>query len=261
MIAAGLVSISFRTLSPRAVVDLVAGSPLHGIEWGGDVHVPHGDRSRAVEVGAMTREAGLAVAVYGSYYRAGEAAGEGGNPDFNAVLESAVLLGAPTIRVWCGRQPSATASPDYRARVTADLARIGDLAAPFGIAVTCEHHAHTLTDSADSARQLYHDLQGANVQPNWQPVPEAPLADNLAILRDLAPRLANVHAFHWLVQPGSRQRLPLQQGHTEWQAYLQVVRQTGRLHWTLLEFVKDDSPEQFLQDAATLNTWVADPRH
>ena len=40
MIRGGLVSITFRKLSPRAIIDLVTRANLIGIEWGGDVHVP-----------------------------------------------------------------------------------------------------------------------------------------------------------------------------------------------------------------------------
>jgi len=43
MIKIGLVSISFRDLFPKQIVDMVAEVGLDAIEWGGDVHVPHGD--------------------------------------------------------------------------------------------------------------------------------------------------------------------------------------------------------------------------
>jgi hypothetical protein len=46
MIQTGLVSITFRQLSPPAIIDLVRQAGLEGIEWGGDVHVPHGDLGR-----------------------------------------------------------------------------------------------------------------------------------------------------------------------------------------------------------------------
>ena len=35
---------------------------------------------------------------------------------------------------------------------------------------------------------------------------------------------------------------------------------TSRHHFALLEFVKDDTPENFLQDAATLMAWLARTR-
>ena len=71
MIQGGLVSASFRALAPGEIVDLVAQAGLAGIEWGGDVHVPHGDVACAREVYRRTVDAGLTVCSYGSYYRAG----------------------------------------------------------------------------------------------------------------------------------------------------------------------------------------------
>jgi sugar phosphate isomerase/epimerase len=256
MIRGGLVSVSFRKLSARQIVDLVARSGLEGIEWGGDVHVPHGNAASAREVAAMTRDAGLAVAAYGSYYRAGEPA-TGDNPDFAAVLNSAVRLGAPCIRVWSGRRPSAAADRAYRGIVVADLRRIGALAAAHGIVVTCEHHSHTLTDSPASARELYAALQSQNVDAYWQPVPEQSGNDNAASLKDLLTRLVNLHVFHWVVTDGRRERSPLAAGQADWARYLRLAESTGRAHWALLEFVKDDQPEQFIEDAATLRSWLA----
>ena len=42
MIYPGLVSVTFRKLSPEEIVQLVVSSGLKGIEWGGDIHLPHG---------------------------------------------------------------------------------------------------------------------------------------------------------------------------------------------------------------------------
>ena len=47
MIHTGLVSVTFRKLEPAEIVDLVKQAGLQGIEWGGDIHVPHGDIQRA----------------------------------------------------------------------------------------------------------------------------------------------------------------------------------------------------------------------
>src|SRR6185312_13188931 len=100
MISPGLVSITFRALTPAEVIALARQAGLRGIEWGGDIHVPHGNGARAREVKEMTAEAGLTVAAYGSYYRAGQADSSG--LTFDAVLETALELGAPLIRVWAG---------------------------------------------------------------------------------------------------------------------------------------------------------------
>ncbi len=91
----GLVSVSFRALSPREITGACLEAQVRGIEWGGDVHVPPGDLENARAVGQMTRDAGLQVAAYGSYFRCD-------GSDFEPVLETALAVGAPLIRVWAG---------------------------------------------------------------------------------------------------------------------------------------------------------------
>ena len=66
---AGLVSVTFRSLTWRQTLELARQAGLTAIEWGGDIHVPHGALTHARQVGAATCQAGLRVAAYGSYYR------------------------------------------------------------------------------------------------------------------------------------------------------------------------------------------------
>jgi len=112
----GLVSITFREFTPEKIISLCQANNLHAIEWGGDIHVPHGDLDVARQVGDQTREAGLSVSAYGSYYRLASSEG----PGFSQVLASAVSLGSPVIRVWAGGRSSADADPSYRLDVRED---------------------------------------------------------------------------------------------------------------------------------------------
>ena len=66
MITTGLLSVTFRKLTPPEIVGLVRQAGLAGIEWGGDIHVPHGNLDRAREVRQMTLDAGITIAAYGS---------------------------------------------------------------------------------------------------------------------------------------------------------------------------------------------------
>ena len=125
MICAGLVSVTFRQLSPAVIIGLVQRAGLKAIEWGGDIHVPYGDIARAREVRRATEDAGLRVAAYGSYYRVGH---EEPGP-FQTALETAVAPGAPAIRVWAGKLWSHEADAAYWGRVVEDSRRIADLAA------------------------------------------------------------------------------------------------------------------------------------
>ena len=71
MLYPGLVSITYRQCSPEQIIALCRDNNLSAVEWGGDVHVPHGDLETAVKVAGMTRAAGLCMPSYGTYYKAG----------------------------------------------------------------------------------------------------------------------------------------------------------------------------------------------
>ncbi|MGH8777269.1 MAG: sugar phosphate isomerase/epimerase family protein [Jiangellaceae bacterium] len=248
MIRPGLVSVTFRSRPPGEVADLAAQAGLSGVEWGGDLHVPHGDTRAATTVAALTRDAGLDVAAYGSYYRVGHGEDEGDS--FGAVLASAVDLGAHVIRVWAGRRGSAEADNAYRDRVVADALRIVEMAHGAGIDVAYENHRGTLTDTDRSARELLHRVDHPSSRTLWQPsVPES-LSGNVARLAGVLPKLANVHVFAW---SADRSRLPLARGRDEWRRYLATVATTGRDHWALLEFVRRDDPDQMFADALVLS--------
>jgi sugar phosphate isomerase/epimerase len=259
MLFGGLVSITFRKLTPREIAGWVAQSGLTGIEWGGDVHVPHGDLAQARHVAGLTSGAGLTVAAYGSYYRAG--ASEAAGLAFGRVLETAAALAAPTVRVWAGDRGSAdadAADDSQRAAVVADLRRIAGLAEAAGVTVSLEFHRGTLTDTNESAARLLAEVAHPNLRAYWQPPVAAAPAYCLAGLRALLPALTHVHAFHWLAAAPAAavERRPLVEGAAPWSQYLAEVAATGRDHFVLIEFVRDETPEQFLEDAQALQTWL-----
>ena len=259
MIHGGLVSVTFRQLSPGEIVELVARAGLEGIEWGGDVHVPHGDVACACEVYQRTVDAGLAVCSYGSYYRAGE----DDSPPFEEVLDTALALQSPIVRVWAGRRGSAEADAAYWRRVVEDslritglaqeasMARQAGLAQQAGLGVGYEYHGNTLTDGDASALRLLREADHPALSTYWQARDGGDVGSLLEGLRAILPRLSQVH-----VNTGRR---PLAEGRDLWPRCLEVVRGTGRDHWALIEFVQDDAPGAFLRDAATLKGWLAGP--
>ena len=229
---------------------------LEVVEWGGDVHVPHGDMERARMVGAMTRDAGLSVIAYGSYYRAGQSDQDG--LPFERVLETAVALDAPRIRVWPGTRGSEETDPSHRRWVVEELQRISGLAAQAGREVVLEFHSRTLTDTNESAVRLLDEVGHRSCRTLWQP-PNGKQADHcLAGLRAVLPRTAHVHAFHWW--PDSGLRHALADGWERWSRYLEVLATDAADHDVLLEFVKGDEPGQLRADAATLRGWLDDAR-
>ncbi|MDL2233885.1 sugar phosphate isomerase/epimerase [Ruminococcaceae bacterium OttesenSCG-928-L11] len=236
----GLTSITFRNLSVEEIVSLSAANGLDGIEWGGDIHVPPGDESAAALAKAATDAAGLQVLSYGSYYRLQE--GE----DFAPVLQSAVALGAPCIRVWAGAAGSAQTDTASRAATAQRLSAVAAQAAEKGVQIGLEYHRNTLTDTWQSARELLEQCGAKNVSTYWQPNPDLTLDQQLEEIDQLLPWITTVHVFQW--EKGNV-RFPLADGISRWNTYGEKL---GLARNFLLEFVKDDSVAQFQADSKVL---------
>jgi sugar phosphate isomerase/epimerase len=252
MIRPGLVSITFRKSSPEEIIRMCLDAGLVGIEWGGDVHVPHGQVDVAERVGRLTRDSGCEVACYGSYYRCGFSEEEG--LSFDAVLESALALGAPSIRVWIGKRGSAETDDVLRRKVIEDLRRICLLAGEAGVQIRGEKHGGTLTDDDQSLALVLKELEGTGFQMLWQPFPAWTVAKNMESLRLVQPILGHLHVFHWV--GAKNERRVLAEGRDEWAQYLGEVALREKDCWALLEFVRGDEPSQLVPDAQSLHEWL-----
>jgi len=248
----GLVSISFRKVPASELIEEVVKAGQQGIEWGGDVHVPHGDTPKAERVARWTRDAGLETAAYGSYYRLGDDE----SPEIEAVLDSAEALGAPTIRVWAGKKASADANEAYRDLVKADARRICEMAEKRNLRIALEYHGGTLTDSIESAVELLQDLPLRSLDSLWQPPNGQPEDKCEESLRTILPRVSNVHVFHW--GQGFKERFPLAEGKTRWSRYFELLQEDPKPRWALMEFVKGDELSQYHADALTLHELLND---
>jgi len=245
MLYTGLTSVTFRQLEPERIVPLASQAGLDAIEWGGDIHVPHGDAKCAKAVGQLTRDYGLSVSSYGSYYKVGV------SNDFTAVLESAIALGAPTIRIWAGDRATKDADQAFWHQVVEDTIDASDAAKQAGIRLSFEFHQGTLVDGSEQAFQLLQDVKRDNVSLYWQPEPQWSIEKNLQTLTAFAPCLNHLHVFHW-----NSQRLPLQDGREPWLRYLTQASQVEGERVAILEFVRNNDPQQFLHDAAVLKALI-----
>jgi 3-dehydroshikimate dehydratase len=250
MVKTGLTSVTFRKLPAEEIVRLAQQAGLHGIEWGGDVHVPHGDVRRARQVQQLTMDAGLEVSSYGSYYRVGC---EDPALPFDPLLETALALGAPVIRVWAGDRGSAAADRRWWDAVVEDARRIAILAGQAGLTAAFEYHEETLTDTTSSACKLMDAIGQDCMRCYWQPPVKLNHPACTASLQAISPWLSHIHVFHTLDGVSG----PLGAGAGEWAAYMEVIQALPGMHYCLLEFVKDDSPCQFLEDAQALTRFCA----
>lgn len=246
MIQPGLTSITFRNLDAATIVNEVVKAGLAGIEWGGDIHVPHGEIQTAETIAKQTRDAGLAVSSYGSYFRAG-AVDHPENPAPDAVVETAQALGAPMIRVWAGNKGSAESEASVRAHVAEAIRDICERAARTNIQIGIEYHRNTLTDTAESALALIQAIDHPHCTLYWQPPNEMRDGDHgISGLQTVLPYVSNVHVFYW-----TPERLPLEDGKDLWQQYVSTLG-VKIPRWALLEFVPGNNLDAFHDDAKSL---------
>jgi len=238
----GLVSVTFRKLSPPDIARLAKEAGLDGIEWGGDVHCPPGDTQAAENIAELMREHGLVTISYGSYYRAGSRA------PFDPVVNTAVMLGTYNIRIWAGDMASVQAKDEEWSLIVEDSRRCADMAAAHGITISYEYHADTLTDTLPSAVRLLNEVDRSNVLTYWQPPSGASVEENILAIRRLIgmKKLKNLHVFSW----ENAQRMPLAHSEALWRQYIREASSCEPA--LLLEFVKDDDPARMIEDAQTL---------
>ena len=247
----GLVSITFRPLDPCRIVNLVSQAGLNAIEWGGDIHAPPSDLKKVSEAARLSREAGLETPVYGSYYVLEKHSLD----DFRRTLEAAQTLGASMIRIWAGQRPLQEFDEALIARTVECARQAGDLAQEAGVMLVTEWHSHTLLETTESAVRFFKEVNHPAVQNFWQPNVNATPEERLCNMDAALPRLRGLHVFSWGGASGY-DRFSLEEGRDQWLQYLKKAATVNRPLYAMLEFVKNDAPEQFLKDAETLKTWI-----
>ncbi|SEO63540.1 Sugar phosphate isomerase/epimerase [Amphibacillus marinus] len=243
----GLCSVTFRDKEVTEILQLMRRAGIGVVEWGGDRHVPPDNQTWASEVQRLTKESGIRIASYGSYYRLGQ------SNSFKPILETALCLKAPSIRVWAGNVASNHTTYLERNLIVQDAIKVATYAAYYGITIHIEYHDHTLTDTAESAALLMKEINHPNVRLYWQPALNLTVEQKLASIQQTYQWLAHIHVFHW---QASQIRKALKEGEAEWFKYLNALLGRDESRYFFLEFVKSDSVDQFLEDARTLKHWL-----
>ena len=244
----GIVSISFRDHSPEQILIAASEAGLNAVEWGGDVHVPHGD----LETARLVRELSVAfdteIAEYGSYYAIGKS-----DPSlFEDILNTARELGTNVIRVWAhqGKASDSFDEEDYQACV-ADAKRICAMAGDITVALEC--HPNTLTDEYHTELKFIRDVGCDNLKTFWQPNQHRPVDYNLDSIRALLPYIVSVHVYSWR----RKERLPLAALESDWLQYIELLSAKDLNY--MLEFMHDGNIETLKETAATLKKWLNKP--
>lgn len=238
----GMTSVTFREKTIEEIAVLAKKAGLTVIEWGGDRHVQPLDMDAVERARKAMEENGLSCLSYGSYYRFGDNDADA----FRAVCKTSQALGAHIVRTWLGRRGSAVMSAEMRAAILEEAKRLADIAAEYGQTLAFEFHGKTLNDTGESSVQFLGECAKENIQTYWQPLS---FSDNEKNLSLVLPYLTAVHVFTW---DDAYQRYPLADGAEKWKNYLSVLKNADISVPLIMEFVKEDSEEQFFADAAFL---------
>ena len=254
MLYPGLVSVTYRQCSPAQIIALCVENGLSSIEWGGDVHVPHGDIENAVRIGEMTRAAGLCMPAYGTYYKAG-AYEKNYRVEFDKMLRTACALDTPALRLWAGSKNSEDISAVERDALIRELRDCADMAAVCKKTITFERHNGTLTNRAASALAMIREIGRDNVRTHWQPSQFLTHEENCEGLSLLLPYIDCVHVFAW--EGANSQRFLLSEHHDRWADYLSILNGAEQDIHLLMEFTPQNDPAEFPTEAQTLHAWLS----
>ncbi|MFC7490204.1 MULTISPECIES: sugar phosphate isomerase/epimerase family protein [unclassified Knoellia] len=241
----GICSVTLRHLAPAEVVDTCRDAGLSRIEWGADVHAPPEDLALVTQVRELTEAAGLMVASYGSYWRAGASP----MAELTPVVTAARALGAPRVRVWAGDLGTDAADGSTWDAVAGALTDACAVARDHDVGLALEFHRNTLTDSVDTTLELLDRVGDETLRTYWQPRLDEAVEPGVDGLRRLGPFLAGVHVFSWW--PGAT-RLRLAERTDLWAAVTDLLVAEVAPCDLLLEFVPDDDPAFVAPDAAVL---------
>jgi len=251
MLYSGIVSLTQKNISVDELIELAKKSGLKGIEWSSNCHVPETDLENAKAVKAKCEEAGLKIFSYGCYYKLGE------GMDRKPIIEAALALGAPNIRIWAGTKNSEDVDDARRAELVLEAQQFADDAKVHGLDISFEYHGGTLTNNADSAIRLMEEVNRDNVYLYWQPNQFKDLKFNIDALTRVLKYVKNVHVFTWK----ERSRFMLAEGIAAWNEYIRILKTSGRDHGMFMEFVKEDKYENVPVDANTLNKLISNDIH
>lgn len=235
----GLCSVTFRNKSAYEILDLAIKNGLNFIEWGGDTHLLPGDFEKAKELKELCKKNNIEYS-YGSYYKYRN------DDNIDVILDTAEVLGSKDVRIWATRISSSDISPEEYSRFINKSKDIADKAKKKNINIHFEDHRKTLTDTSESAKKILTDIGKDNVYMYWQPQGDESEEERLRSIEILKDRITNVHVFYW---DSEFIRYPLSDAKEFWRRYVEAL---GGERAYLLEFVKNDSLEQFSEDVKVL---------
>ena len=246
MIHTGLVSVSFRDLSPEEIAQEMVKCGLKYVEWGSDVHAPCADTARLEQIVSLQKQYGITCCSYGTYFRLGFTP----NTELPAYICAAKRLGTKTLRLWAGKKSPDMYTPEERDGFFDVCRQAAKLAEDAGVVLCMECHRNSYTQTKDGALELMLAVNSPAFRMYWQPNQTLTFQENMEYIQALRPYIDNLHVFHMKDQI----RYPLSTGEEEWKTYL---GQFAGDRMALLEFMPDGQVESLPVEAQTLRRIAA----
>jgi len=242
---AGLVSVSFRPLSPEEVIRGAADAGLKFIEWGSDVHAPCQNEERLAEIVALQDKYSVSCCSYGTYFRLGVNAME----ELPAYIRAAKQLGTDILRLWCYNKNADDVTTEEKEFLFGECRKAAKIAEENGVTLCLECHKKSYTETKEGALELMQAVNSPAFRMYWQPNQSRTIAQNLEYVSLLKEYIVHIHVFQWK----NAEKLPLETGLEEWTQYLSNL---GGDHMCLLEFMPDNSIESLPREAASLKKLI-----
>ena len=247
MFYAGLVSVSFRKLSPEEIVRVAVAAGLNYIEWGSDVHAPYTEQERLEEIRQLQEAYGVSCCSYGTYFRLGVTPID----ELPGYIRAAKLLGTNILRLWAGNMSPCKYSEEEKQALIAQCRKAAILAENADVILCMECHRNTYTETKENALELMQAVNSPAFRMYWQPSARCSEEENLAYARSLKEYTYHIHAF----QQKGADKYSLADGVDEWKTYLQEF--CGD-HYILLEFMPDGLVETLPREADALRMIIGE---
>lgn len=237
----GLVSISFRSLTPKQIIESAKAAGLNWIEWGSDVHAPCTDIPRLEEIVKLQEDANIRCSSYGTYFRIGVTPAE----ELPGYIRAAKILGTDILRLWCGDKGSELYTDAEQEALYDECRKLAAIAEKEHVTLCMECHNNTMTDRVDAAYNLMQAVNSPAFRMYYQPNQFRTVEENIAYAKRLAPYTDHIHVFNW----ESVNRYPLGEAIEIWRKYLSCFAGD---HTLLLEFMPDNMVESLPTEANAL---------
>lgn len=245
--ALGLVSVSFRSHTPKEILAAAKAAGLSCVEWGSDVHAPCRDTERLKEIVALQKEYGIFCSSYGTYFCLGETPIE----ELEAYIQAAKILGTNILRLWCGRKSGKDMTDAEKNDIFDVCKKATEIAEVADVTLCLECHKKTFTENPDDAVWLMKSVNSPCFRMYWQPFQWQEPEKNVMSATKIANYAEHIHVFNWR----EKEKLPLEEAIEEWQSYLKQFSVPRTL---LLEFMPNGTIEELTHEADSLREIIGE---